>query len=248
MLLAILKDVPLLDDHSENSTSKFEVAEEGEIGEIIVTGIALSLGYWTVDTAPERAPQIFIPKLDLPYSLQDLAKSHPEITTGDLGLLEEGHLYVTGRIKEIIVIRGRNYVATDIEHTVMTSTPEARPGSIAAVAVSGSGSATEEALILCETRSFLSDGEARNVIGKIRSCIGEVQGINALVGLLEKGSLPKTSSRKITKNENSRNVEDGMPKAFGFRLSKRTILSLSVNLGRLAAKLGFPRITSNPSF
>ena len=203
MLLAVRKRVPGLVDASENNISKFEVAAEGEIGEIIVTGNALSSGYWTVNMAPERAPRIFIPKTDLPSSLQDLAKSHPEISsdfwfmTGDLGLLEEGHLYVTGRIKEIIVIRGRNYVATDIEHTVMASIPEARPGCIAVVAISDSGSATEEALILCETRSFLPHQEARNVIGKIRSCIGEVHGINVLVALLEKGSLPKTSSGKL---------------------------------------------------
>lgn len=234
ILLAILKSVPRLDDYSENSTSKFEVAEEGEIGEIIVTGNALSSGYWTVDTASEKAPQIFIPKIDLPTSLQDLAKSHPEIssdiwfTTGDLGLLEEGHLYVTGRIKEIIVIRGRNHVATDIEHTVMISTPEARPGCIAAVAVSGSGSATEEALILCETRSFLPDGEARNVIGKIRSCIGEVHGINALVGLLEKGSLPKTSSGKLQRTKAAEMWKMGSLKPSAFSLaSERSSVSPS---------------------
>ena len=230
-LVAILKRARRLDDYSENSTSKFEVAEEGEIGEIIVTGNALSSGYWTVDKAPEKAPQVFIPKIDLPSSLHDLAKSHPEISsdfwfaTGDLGLLEEGHLYVTGRIKEIIVIRGRNYVATDIEDTVMTSTPEARPGCIAAVAVSGSSSATEEALILCETRSSLPDGEARNVIGKIRSRIGEVHGINALVELLEKGSLPKTSSGKLQRMKAAEMWKMGSlkPSAFGLASSRYSV-------------------------
>lgn len=203
MLVAVLQNVPRLADCSEDSISKIEVAEEGETGEIYVTGNSLSSGYWTVGALPEKAPQVFVPKTELPSSLRDLAKSHPEISsdfwfaTGDLGVLEEGHLYITGRIKEIIVIRGRNYVATDIEHTIMTSIPEIRPGCIAAVAVSGSESATEEALILGETRLFLPDREARDVIGKIQSHVSEVHGIKVSVALLEKGSLPKTSSGKL---------------------------------------------------
>ena len=203
MLLAFIKKVPRPDDFSENRILEIEVAEEAVVGEIIVTGNALSSGYWTVDGVSERDPKIFVPRNRLPPALQELSKSHPEITsdfwftTGDLSLLEEGHLYITSRIKEVIVIRGRNYVATDIEHTVMTSVPEARPGCIAAVAISGSDYATEEALLLCETRSHLPDRKAKGVIGEIRRYIREVHGINASVALLEKGSLPKTSSGKL---------------------------------------------------
>ena len=236
MLVAVLKQVPRLDRYYENSISKLEVAGEGEVGEIIVTGNALSSGYWSVGATPKKAPQIFVPKTELPSPLRDLSASHPEISsdfwfaTGDLDLLEEGHLYITGRIKEVIIIRGRNYVAPDIEHTVMTSTPHVRPGCIAAVAVSGSNSATEEALILCETRTFLPDREAGNVIRTIRGCLGEVHNINASVALVEKGSLPKTSSGKLQRMKAAETWKAGFLKSAAFCSASAQSLASRSNL------------------
>jgi acyl-CoA synthetase (AMP-forming)/AMP-acid ligase II len=230
MLVAVLKQSSRLYECFERRISNLE-ADEGEVGEIIVTGNALASGYWTGGAAPEKAPQIFIPKNELPSSLRDLAASHPEINsdfwfaTGDLGLLEDGHLYVTGRIKELIVIRGRNYVAPDIEHTIMTSTPQARPGCIAVVAISGPASATEEALVLCETRSTLPDREAGDAIRKIRSCVSEVHGIKVSVALLEKGSLPKTSSGKLQRIKASEMWKVGSLKPFAFSASAQSTVS-----------------------
>jgi len=230
MLVAVLKQVSRSCECFERRISNLE-AKEGEVGEIIVTGNALASGYWTDASAPEKTPQIFIPKNELPSSLRDLAASHPEINsdfwfaTGDLGLLEEGHLYITGRIKELIVIRGRNYVAPDIEHTIMTSTPCARPGCIAVVAISGPASATEEALVLCETKSTLPGREASDAIRDIQSCVSEVHGIKVSVALLEKGSLPKTSSGKLQRIKASEMWKVGSLKPFAFSASAQSTVS-----------------------
>lgn len=204
MLIAVLKSGQL-EDQSQGKVLTPEMAENGEVGEIVVTGNALSSGYWPMGTAPGKASHSFLPSKVMPSSLQDTAKHHPDIrsefwfATGDLGFLEDGHLYVTGRIKEVIVIRGRNYIASDIEHTVAASIPEARPGCIAAVGISESNSATEEAIVLCETRSVVAGKEAERIMKQIRSCVLEVHGIDTSVALLEKDSLPKTSSGKLQK-------------------------------------------------
>lgn len=238
MLVAVLKRTQAPDYHSGSDFFDLDVAEDGEIGEIMVTGNALSSGYWTGNAAPEQVPQNFVPRDVLPSAVQDLSDAHPGIdsslwfATGDLGFLEEGHLYVTGRIKEAIVVRGRNHVASDIEHTVMTSAPEIRPGCIAAVAVTNPNSTKEEALILCETRHTLLDPKAKNVMGRIRRCIGEEYGIKSSVALLKKASLPKTTSGKLQRTKAAEMWKTGSLRPIAFRtVSEQTIDNSPANHG-----------------
>jgi acyl-CoA synthetase (AMP-forming)/AMP-acid ligase II/acyl carrier protein len=197
MLVGILKQ-------DWRTVKDLQITADGEVGEIAVTGNALSSGYWGATKLSN-----FIGRDDLPSELQDLAALHPDIrsdcwyVTGDLGMLEHGHLFVTGRIKDLIIIRGRNYVATDLQTTVMESIPEVRPGCIAAIAVPHGNSSSEEALLLCETRSVLSNAEGNVIIKNIQRCVRDAHGIQVHVALLKKGCLPKTSSGKLQRSKTS---------------------------------------------
>jgi non-ribosomal peptide synthetase-like protein len=137
------------------------------------------------------------------------------LRTGDLGLLYEGELYVTGRLKDVIIIRGRNLYPQDIEKSVEASDrTNIRPGCSAAVAIRESVSVqesdgktlqpTEEFVaIVAELRSALSKGrgsaEGRQQLAeKIRSAVTRDHYISARsVTFIKQRTVPKTSSGKI---------------------------------------------------
>ena len=90
----------------------------GAIGEIWVAGPHVAQGYW-----------------DRPEETESTFKAHiadtgagPFLRTGDLGFMREGELFVTGRLKDLIIIRGRNYFPQDIELTAEGSHASLRPG------------------------------------------------------------------------------------------------------------------------
>ena len=89
---------------------------DGEIGEIWVAGRSVAGGYWR---KPEETQQTFNAQL------QD-TKEGPFLRSGDLGFLLDGELFITGRIKDMIIIRGQNHYPQDIELTVENSHPALR--------------------------------------------------------------------------------------------------------------------------
>ncbi len=86
---------------------------DGQVGEIWVSGLSIAQGYWN---APEQTEEIFR------AYLADTGEG-PFLRTGDLGFVQDGELFVTGRLKDLIIIRGRNYYPQDIELTVEQSSP-----------------------------------------------------------------------------------------------------------------------------
>ena len=153
---------------------------DGKIGEILLSGPGISSGYW-------RAA-----------SIERLTNSNlkvaPEFRTGDLGCLIQGELFVTGRKKEIIILRGRNYFPQDIEKVAAESCAFLSTSAIAAFSVSDQ----EEALaIVAEVeRGELFDEEI--VENAIRTAVAETFEINcAELRLVRQGQIPRTSSGKI---------------------------------------------------
>ena len=204
MLVAVLNQRWKHNYAAENTLLDTDIAVEGEIGEVLITGNALFSGYWgQKGNNAEPKSKHSLSLASLPPILKSYAAEYPNVKsdvwfcTGDLGMLEKGHLFITGRIKELIVVRGRNYIPQDIEHTVTKEVPEVRPGCVAALALSESDSSTEEVLILCEIRSVLPDRETKNVLRKIQMWLASTHSLNASVALLKKGTLPKTSSGKL---------------------------------------------------
>ncbi|MGG6293713.1 beta-ketoacyl synthase N-terminal-like domain-containing protein [Leptolyngbya sp. AN02str] len=158
-----------------------------QIGEIWVSGASVAQGYWN---QPEKTQQIFQARL-AQFPDQSFLR------TGDLGFLSEGELFVTGRLKDLIIIRGRNYYPQDLELTVEHSHPALRLGSGAAFSIDVFG---EERLVVAQEveRHALRNLPIQDVTTAIRRAIAERADLQVhAIALLKTGSIPKTSSGKI---------------------------------------------------
>ena len=121
----------------------------------------------------------------------------PYLRTGDLGFLQNGELFVTGRLKDMIVIRGRNYYPQDIERLVQESHPALEEGRGAAFSVDRSG---EERLVVAQEIKYTHrrNLNVAEVTGNIREAVAQEFGLDLLaVVLLKSGGVQRTSSGKI---------------------------------------------------
>lgn len=163
---------------------------EGQEGEIWVSGPSVADGYWN---RPEETCHTF-----KAYTADNSVG--PCLRTGDLGILKNETLYVTSRIKDLIIIRGKNHYPQDIERTVETSHLSLRPGCGAAFSCDIDG---EERLIVAQEvkHSFDSKTDADAVIRSICQSVARVHQIDVYaVYLLNTGTIPKTSSGKIQRH------------------------------------------------
>lgn len=161
-----------------------------QVGEIWVSSLSVAQGYWN---RPTETEQTFNARL------AD-TKVGPFLRTGDLGFLQDGELFLTGRLKDLIIIRGRNHYPQDIEVTVEQSHAALRLGCSAAFSVEVEG--VERLVIASEVeRSFLRKLDVDEVVGAIRQAVAEQHELQVYaVLLLKTGSIPKTSSGKIQRH------------------------------------------------
>jgi acyl-CoA synthetase (AMP-forming)/AMP-acid ligase II len=160
---------------------------DNHIGEIWVSSPSVAGGYWN---KPELTKQTF-------HAYLPDTGERPFLRTGDLGFLHEGELFVTGRIKDVIIIRGQNHYPQDIEETVEKSHPALRVGCGAAFTVEVKG---EERLVIVQEveRTYLRSLNVNEVVGNIYQAIAAQHGLQTYATvLLKTGSIPKTSSGKI---------------------------------------------------
>ncbi|NJM75064.1 MAG: AMP-binding protein [Acaryochloridaceae cyanobacterium RU_4_10] len=155
-----------------------------EVGEIWVCGPSVGKGYWQ---HPEETADTFQAVL--------ANGEGPFLRTGDLGFFQDGELFVTGRLKDLIILRGRNLYPQDIEQTVERSHPSLRQGSGAAFAVT---IAQTEQLVVVQELEFRQKPDPETVMDAIRQAIAAHHDVQVYgVVLLKPGSIPKTSSGKI---------------------------------------------------
>ena len=165
---------------------------EGEVGELMVSGPSVAQGYYENMQATE---EIFRQNI--------IGKEQPFLATGDTALLWKGELYFAGRIKDIIIIRGRNYYPHDIE-LVLAGVEELRPGCLMAYA-SGAEDESEHLAVAVEVRAdLLKDPDVfrKYVLTSIDQKIIEIVGKHFQITpserlYLEPGTIDKTSSGKI---------------------------------------------------
>ncbi|CAM2005619.1 AMP-binding protein [Acanthopleuribacter pedis] len=174
-----------------------ETRPDGEIGEIWVQGSGVTLGY---RNRPEQNQRDF--------AAHTAEGDGPYLRTGDLGFVQAGSLYVTGRIKDLLIFNGRNLYPSDIEHTVERTAPGLRPGCGAAVSVAGE--AGEELVILQEIapRHF-DESRADDTVQAIREKVWHLHGVQPVaVVLLPPKSIPKTSCGKLQRYQARRGFLD----------------------------------------
>jgi acyl transferase domain-containing protein len=164
-----------------------------EVGEIWVAGGSVAQGYWGRPAETEETFSAF---------LSDTGRG-PFLRTGDLGFMVEGELFITGRLKDLIIIRGRNYYAEDVEITVQDSHPGLLRGRGAAFFVPPRTGSAEQLVVVQEVdRQRLGQIDVDAVIDAIRTAITERHDITAdAVLLAEPLRIPTTSSGKIRRKE-----------------------------------------------
>ena len=163
------------------------VCGSDQIGEICVAGPAVAKGYWKRE---DDTHETFVAGLDGDTNQVFLR-------TGDLGFVADEELFVTGRIKDLIIIRGANHYPQDLEWTTERAHPALRPGCGAAFAIEHEG---EERVVIVQEleRDFLRNPDIENIGQAIVGAIAEQHEIQVIgVGLLKTGSVPRTSSGKI---------------------------------------------------
>lgn len=162
------------------------LAEPQTLGEIWVRGNSVTQGYWD---KPAETAETFGGYLN--------TGEGPYLRTGDLGFLHDGELFVIGRLKDMIVIRGVNYYPHDIEHTIERSHPALQPAGAAVVGVDVSGQVILVALQEIR-RDRVESASGDEVVDAIRRAVARDHALTLQrVVLLHPGGLPKTSSGKV---------------------------------------------------
>ena len=191
-----------------------------EIGEIWLSSPSVTKGYWRRE---EETSQTFGARLD-----DD--GSGPYLRTGDLGVLIEGELFVAGRLKDLLIVRGLKHYPQDLELTVERQHPAIRPGCVAVFALE---SHDERIVVAAEldprsldvvrrspqelvaAPSLLREGAIPDLIGRICQAVAEIHGVQLhTVALLKPGALPKTSSGKIRHRACAQALSDGQLSEF----------------------------------
>jgi acyl-CoA synthetase (AMP-forming)/AMP-acid ligase II/acyl carrier protein len=159
----------------------------GRVGEIWVQGPSVARGYWG---RAEETARTFGACLD--------SGEGPFLRTGDLGFLRNAELFVTGRLKDLIILRGRNHYPQDLELTAERSHPALRPGCGAAFPVDLDG---EERLVIALEVERRRGLDLEEVTAAVRRAVAEEHEVQVhQVVLLRAGTIPKTSSGKIQRH------------------------------------------------
>ena len=201
------QDVMIVDPQS------CEALPPGRVGEIWVSGPSVAQGYWNrADASAETFGAMLAQPHELP-SGQAVTTWRPNpgpyLRTGDLGFFDNGELFVAGRLKDLIIIRGRNHYPQDIERAVEEASSLVRAGSVAAFAVDVDG--RERVVVVAEVERGRRDAAEFTVAFEAirkRLATEHELAVEGLV-LVRPNSVPKTSSGKIQRHACKRQFLDG---------------------------------------
>ncbi|HEU4322319.1 MAG TPA: amino acid adenylation domain-containing protein, partial [Roseiflexaceae bacterium] len=155
------------------------------VGEIWVSSASVAQGYWR---RPEETEQTFRARLR--------GEDQPFLRTGDLGFVHDGIVYITGRLKDLIIVRGRNLYPQDIELSVERSNTSVRQNCTAAFSIEAGGE--EQLVVVSEVERQHRHGSLEAVVEAIRQTVTEQHEVQVYaVVLIRPGSIPKTSSGKL---------------------------------------------------
>jgi phthiocerol/phenolphthiocerol synthesis type-I polyketide synthase C len=162
----------------------FSLSPADQVGEIWVSGPSVARGYWNKSEETKETFDAYLATGEGPY-----------LRTGDLGFLDEGQLFVTGRCKDLVIIRGANHYPQDLEHTVERSHRSLRPDRGAAFSIDADG---EEQLVIVQEVDDRSVTPNEEVVAAIRAALAETHEVQPIgVVLIKPRTIPRTSSGKI---------------------------------------------------
>ena len=162
------------------------------VGEIWVAGPSVARGYWN---RPQETCRDFEARL----SNKEGEDEQLYLRTGDLGFFHDGNLFVTGRLKDLIIVRGRNFYPQDIERSVESCHPLLRPGCGAAFPITVEDE--ERVVVVHEADRRMAESDAEVVIETIRAAVAHEHELFLHdVVLIRAGAIPKTSSGKIQRH------------------------------------------------
>ncbi|MCA1561572.1 MAG: fatty acyl-AMP ligase [Acidobacteria bacterium] len=174
-------DTTILIVHPESHTP----CPEGDEGEIWVSGPSVAAGYW------QRAAET-----SHTFAARLADGKGPFLRTGDLGVLRGGRLYVSGRIKDLLIVRGMKHHPQDVEATVEATVDSVRSGCCAAFAITEAEG--ERVVLAAEVDPRYEAALTGGTIADIRQAVAETHGIQLDdVVLLHPGTIPKTTSGKL---------------------------------------------------
>ncbi|MDY3128162.1 MAG: FadD32-like long-chain-fatty-acid--AMP ligase [Corynebacterium sp.] len=184
--------------------TKAELAD-ATVGEIWVHGANMAAGYLG---RPEETAATFRNTLGERLATDSRVEGAPDddfwMATGDLGVIVDGEVYITGRIKDLIVIAGRNHYPQDIEGTVMEASAHVRPDSIAAFSVEGEN--TEKLVLLIERADHAEEAGDAEATEAVRTAVTKNHGITPDEILWKQpGEIDRTSSGKIARRVAKKN-------------------------------------------
>jgi 8-amino-7-oxononanoate synthase len=172
---------------------------EHQVGEVWVRSQSVGQGYWNKPEITNETFRATTSRGDTGY-----------LRTGDLGFMDDGELFVTGRLKDLIIVRGVNRYPQDIEQTVERTDPRLQAGAAAAFAVDLNG---RECLIVMAEVERARHKDWSKVIQAIRGSVTREHELPPdVITLVRFGSMPKTSSGKIQRHAcRAAFFEDSLP-------------------------------------
>lgn len=156
---------------------------DGESGEIWLRGPSVAAGYWANDAATRET-----------FRASLAGDPYPWLRSGDMGFLQFGHLYVTGRLKELLIINGQNHYPTDIEETIRQSAPALAEATVCVFA-----SEDERPVALLELmKRHKNDLDMATLAPSVTAAVAERHGITLdELLLVERRAIPRTTSGKL---------------------------------------------------
>ena len=166
-----------------------QTCPENVVGEIWLQGKSVTPGYWNNHKYTSETYHAYLENGEGPF-----------LRTGDMGFINETHLYVTGRLKDLVIIHGKNYYPHDIELTIESNSNIVRTGRSAVFSINLS---EEEVIIaIVEMKVKLDDNKAKQKMSLIKTAVMREHGIPIYeIIIVPPKTLYKTTSGKIQRNK-----------------------------------------------
>ncbi|MBA3661166.1 MAG: fatty acyl-AMP ligase [Gammaproteobacteria bacterium] len=177
----VFQEVRIVNPHTRKECEDFEV------GEIWIHSASVAQGYWQLSEATQATFHVHI---------QGDESHKPYLRTGDLGFIYKDNLYISGRLKDLIIVHGVNHYPQDIEHSVNESHQSIRIGQSAAFSIEMD---EEEHLgIVCEVQPDVDEKTYPAIFSAIQRAVAKNNRLSTnIIALLPAKSLPKTTSGKV---------------------------------------------------